>query len=433
MHDQRPEPHDIDIEPSTREDDGDGYADRELPAETAKRLRVLTGLNGVEQAPTTLGEFARQDVMGAFWADELGADALLLTDESRHEVRWGDRTGHTNCFLDALILAFLADTPVEITTRPPGAEDAIELVASDRGIVGGHEEMVVSFGFSEHLPADPAVFETAPREEVLAIVHEHGCPTQNLLPDEEAYQAWTSEADAATMPMSLPQAFAMVRDYVDDWNLDPDAVEDDVDIRPSDGDDYAERQLTDEITETLRLLTGLAGVERAPRTLGDFAQLHGHTDAFSPGELGIEATLLAEDSRHEVQLDDRSAHANCILDALILGFLEQDPVQVATRPPGSEEVIEFTVSERGIQGGNEDMVVSFGVSNQLPSDPAELEGSTHEDVLAIAHEHGCPKINLFPDEEAYQAWASEDDAVTMSMSLPQALALARDTVEALTG
>lgn len=205
--------------------------------------------------------------------------------------------------------------------------------------------------------------------------------------------------------------------------------DDTIDIEPSDGDDYVDRELPPEIADRLEVLTGLAGVDAAPETLGEFAELNGQTDAFSPGEVTVEELLLAEESRHQVEWGDRTAHTNCILDALILAFAEDQPVEITTRPPGSGETIEIVASPEGVTGAREEMVVSFGFSTDLPTDPAAFEEAPHEEVLAMAHEHGCPKINLFEDMEAYRAWAGEADAVTMPMTLPQALALARDTVE----
>lgn len=203
-----------------------------------------------------------------------------------------------------------------------------------------------------------------------------------------------------------------------------------IEIEPSDGEDYAERELPEEITEVLRLLTGLVDLEETPQTLGEFAHLHGRSSLFVPGELTVEDMLITDDSRHEVRLAEGTVHTYCILDALILPFLEEEPVEITTRPPGSEETIELVASSEGLRGGREEMVVSFGFSRRLQQLASNVEERSRGEVLEIVHEHGCPKINLFEDEAAYEAWASEADAVTMPIGLPQALALARDTAHA---
>lgn len=203
-----------------------------------------------------------------------------------------------------------------------------------------------------------------------------------------------------------------------------------IDVEPSDGDDYADRELPKEITEVLRLLTSLAGVEEAPRTFGDFAHLDGRGSLFSPGELDVGEMLITDDSPHQVELADRTVHTYCVLDALVLPFLEDEPVSITTRPPGCEETIELVASREGIRGGDERMVVSFGFAPQLADLASTADDRSPEQVLEMLHEHGCPKINLFEDRDAYQAWADRSDAVTTSLALPQALALARDTAQA---
>lgn len=198
-----------------------------------------------------------------------------------------------------------------------------------------------------------------------------------------------------------------------------------IDIEPSHGDDYVGREVPEPIAEAIAVL---AGAEEVPRKLGAFEKL-GRTDVLSPGEQSIESMLVSEESRHEVRLADRTVHTYCFLDALVLAFLEDEPIEIATRPPDAEEPIELTASSQGIQGAHEEMVVSFGFANELPTDPAAYEDEPVEEVQATIHEHGCPKINLFPDRDGYDAWAREAEAVTMPLPLAEALALARDTVE----
>lgn len=195
-------------------------------------------------------------------------------------------------------------------------------------------------------------------------------------------------------------------------------------IEPADGDDYVDREVPDAIADVLKTL---AGVDEAPRTLGGFADL-GETDLFSPGEAGLDEMLFTDESRHLVRLPDRTEHTYCFLDALVLAFVEDGPVEIRTRPPTSDEPTELVVSSERLQGAAGGSVVSFGFSSRLTTELSDVDGRSRAELLDVIHRHGCPKINLFEDKQAYEAWASEADAVTMPLTLPQAYALARDTV-----
>lgn len=205
----------------------------------------------------------------------------------------------------------------------------------------------------------------------------------------------------------------------------PDAT----DVEPSHGDGYTDREVPEQIGEAL---VALGGGDHAPETLGGFLSL-ADSDVFSPGELEAEEMLVTDDSRHVVRLAGRTVHTYCILDALVLAFLEDEPIDVETRPPGAEETIAFTASPEGLAGVPKDGVVSFGFSTKLETDRAAYEDAAPTEVQATIHELGCPRINLFEDLQAYEDWAEDADAVTMPLPLPEALALARDTVEAWNG
>lgn len=201
--------------------------------------------------------------------------------------------------------------------------------------------------------------------------------------------------------------------------------EDTMNIAPSDGEDYLEREVPEAIGEAL---AALAGGGEAPETLGGFVSL-ADSDVFSPGELDAEAMLITDESRHEVRLAERTVHTYCVLDALVLAFLANERVEIETRAPGAADTIVFTASPEGLAGLPEDAVVSFGFSTELPTQPSAFEDEAPADVQSTIHELGCPKINLFGTREAYETWARDADAVTMPIGVAEVLALARDTVE----
>lgn len=204
---------------------------------------------------------------------------------------------------------------------------------------------------------------------------------------------------------------------------EPDFIE----IEPSDGEDYAKIEIPEGLA--LRAWT-LGAVEGKPRTLGDIVEAQARTDVFTTRNAGPEEMLVTDESRHRVELEARTVNTYCFLDALLLAFLEDDEIRVTTTPPRSDTPIELSASPDRIQAPAEEFVVSFGVSADVPTDPAALEDKSEAELLELGHRYGCPKINLFEDETAYQAWGSQADAITIPMRLPEALALARDIVRA---
>lgn len=197
-------------------------------------------------------------------------------------------------------------------------------------------------------------------------------------------------------------------------------------------DDGADRP-TLELPETLgRQATHVTAAEDPPETMEELAEAFARTGTFQPGEASVEDLLVTDDSRHEVRLPDRTVNTYCFLDALALAVLEDREVEITTRPPGTDAVIELTASRERIQGGNEEMVVSFGFAPKLASDGDDRRDRSQKEVLDAVHRHGCPKMNLFPDGETYEAWASEDEAVTIPIGLPRALALVHDFVDGWT-
>lgn len=200
-----------------------------------------------------------------------------------------------------------------------------------------------------------------------------------------------------------------------------------IEVEPSQGEDYVDVEIPEGLA--LRAWT-LGAVEGKPRTLGDIVEAQARTDVFTPRNGDPEELLVTDESRHRVELDERTVNTYCFLDALLLAFLEDDEIHITTTPPGSDRSIELSASPDRIRAPAGELVVSFGVSADVPTDPSALEDKSEAELLELGHRYGCPKINLFPDDEAYQAWAQTVDAVTVPINLAQALALARDTVEA---
>lgn len=207
-------------DPAIRPADGTSYRQRPLPDELATVLAYAMDTDPDEAPETLEGLLALDRQAGVFHPDEQDAEAMLVTGDSRHAVHLAEGPVHTYCVLDAFVLAMLQDEPVTVVTRPPGGEEAVELVVSDQGAWQAGEAMVVSFGFQASMPQDEAAFADASQAEILETTHEHGCPAMNLFPDREAYEAWARRSEAVTVPLGLAEALALARDTVEHWRQD---------------------------------------------------------------------------------------------------------------------------------------------------------------------------------------------------------------------
>lgn len=193
-------------------EDGSDYTDVEIPQALGERSASLMGLDDV---PETVGDIVDDhNDTEAFVADGATWKDMLVTEESRHEVRVGEDRYNTYCVLDALILPFVHDEEVEIRSTPPGGGSTVEIRAGPDALEAEPASTVVSFGFSDDVPGAPAALPTDDPEGLTDLIHAEGCPQINAFPDADAYEAWAGEAEAATVAMTLAQAYAMARDAV---------------------------------------------------------------------------------------------------------------------------------------------------------------------------------------------------------------------------
>lgn len=194
-------------------------------------------------------------------------------------------------------------------------------------------------------------------------------------------------------------------------------------VAPSDGDDYAQIEIPEGLARRTR---ALVGAEETPRTLGDIVHVHDETEAFVPEAFTWQDMLVAEDSRHEVLVDDERFNTYCVLDALVLPFLLDERVEIRSMPPVGDNPIEIETTARLLEARPASAVVSFGFSLDIPETRRSLDAADPASLQELLHSEACPKINAFPDRSAYEAWAAETDAVTIGLTLAQAYAMARD-------
>lgn len=180
-----------------------------------------------------------------------------------------------------------------------------------------------------------------------------------------------------------------------------------------------DRTIPAPLAETFGVALGLA---EPPDTLGAWADETTRLLDDVGLTVGMADTCTSEASRHEVHVGDDVQHVHCVLDALLVPFLLEDPttVDVRSRSPVSRTVIELQVSRDDVVVTPGEAVMSFGVAADV-GPPEELEVEP-----TLAYERFCPYVNAFVDEAEYDGWdAATPDAVTMPLSLADGHALAR--------
>lgn len=173
-------------------------ADVTLPADVARGLAALYGTDEPIRdaaAWTDANRTAIRDTQGRTPTVE----DLCTTPDGAHT--FAPRNGDDErqdyvCVLDPLAYPFLADVPGTITSRTPVRGEEIEVDVSEDGVAVSHPDAVISLGVSDHADPDaPVTLETVYRQ-VCGFVH--------LFADEDEYETWAADADAATT--SVPVA-----------------------------------------------------------------------------------------------------------------------------------------------------------------------------------------------------------------------------------
>jgi hypothetical protein len=135
----------------------------------------------------------------------MSLEALCHTDEETGH--WGEMDGeryHFACFYDAVIMAAIADEPVDIHTESPDGDviEAHSLGGVDLSVTP--ESAVFSFGIS----TDVVTGDDGP---TLQDGYQAVCPYVKAFPNREDYEAWAETVDAATVAMPLVGATELAR------------------------------------------------------------------------------------------------------------------------------------------------------------------------------------------------------------------------------
>lgn len=183
-----------DAERTGRFIDTDDVLAAELPADLQSALGQFLDREPVE----TLGE----------WVDvvrELTGGGSIAREELCHAgeqtPHWGDLDGeryHFVCFYDAVILAALADQPVDIHTESPDGTVIEAQAVGSSELTVAPESAVFSFGIDADALTDGEV--------TVEDMYAAGCPFVKAFPDRDAYERWASEVSAVTVAMPLAGA-----------------------------------------------------------------------------------------------------------------------------------------------------------------------------------------------------------------------------------
>ena len=182
--------------------------DEPLPAELQTALGRFLGDD--EDPVRTLGDWAAA-VRRLTGGGAIAIEELCHTEtETGH---WGELDGdryHFACFYDAVILAAIADQPVEIRTESP-AGSVIEAHADGgTGLTVSPSDAVFSFGIDETVVASTADAPTL--EDGYAAI----CPYVQAFPDPESYERWDGTVPAPTVALPLAGATDLAAALVTD-------------------------------------------------------------------------------------------------------------------------------------------------------------------------------------------------------------------------
>jgi len=163
-----------------------------------------------EELQTTLEQFVDASSISTIsdWAtivrEETEGDALRVeqichTDEpSGHKGVMDGETYHFHCFYDAVILAALAEKPVDIVTKSPAGE-TIAASATNGDLSVDNPEAVFSFGIAPEAANQTGELEL---EDAYSLM----CPYVRAFPNEDSYREWANQVDGPTVAMPLDNA-----------------------------------------------------------------------------------------------------------------------------------------------------------------------------------------------------------------------------------
>lgn len=160
--------------------------DAALPADVRIEFGRFLDADGLE----TLG-----DLTDAFDRTvPIERDALCYADEpTPHRGVLDGETYHFECFYDAILLAELADAPVDVRTEAPDGTVVEARATGDGEVTVAPDRAVLSLGIRTDIDVSPD--EEPTLEEGYAAI----CPAVKAFPSRSAYERWAKTVPAATI------------------------------------------------------------------------------------------------------------------------------------------------------------------------------------------------------------------------------------------
>lgn len=175
---------------------GSPVLDVELPGNIQTALGRLLGDSAVE----TLGDWIAEV------RSRTGGGQIKLGDlchSGTATPHWGEMAGeryHFRCFYDAVVLAALADQPVDIRTESPDGVVITARAAGSEELTVTPDDAVLSFG------VDDRVTQQLDADLSAETVYSAVCPFVRAFPHPNAYYRWAESVPAVTITMPLSGA-----------------------------------------------------------------------------------------------------------------------------------------------------------------------------------------------------------------------------------
>ena len=186
--------------------------------------------------------------------------------------------------------------------------------------------------------------------------------------------------------------------------------------------DLDDTRLAPEVAEQFRISFGL---EETPATLTEWVEAA--SELLQSGfQKSFDPRSDPNSFHHEVHVGEESFYCKGLFEALILPFIHEAGTGflIRSQSPSTETIIKVSVTRDSFSINPDTAVTSFGVAR-------DVVAPEYFDVPPdIAYHRFNQYTNTFPDEQTYQFWADQtENAVTMSLSIAEALVLARSMTE----
>jgi alkylmercury lyase len=175
---------------------GDGVSEAELPEDVRTAFEQFFGGASIATIQDWTTEITRHTAGQSLAIEEL----CHADEETGHRGTISQDTYHFVCFYDAVLLAALADEPVDVRTESPGGTAIEARATGSDDLTVTPADAVVSFGIATD--AEPSTDGGPTLEDAYAAI----CPYVKAFPDRAAYEQWAGTVPAATIAMPLSDA-----------------------------------------------------------------------------------------------------------------------------------------------------------------------------------------------------------------------------------